>query len=157
MPCRQHSTEAVTKKREQACKPNFVPRLPGAAIIPLAPSLLMGSSDLPGSCRPVAAVPNHCSRPRGAALTDRRYGTLRSGSLLLPYLVLLRAGFTLPSISLSRRCALTLSRLSGRTFSPLPGLYSGKPEKDQAVYFLWHFPCRRRTFAYAKSTSDPRR
>ena len=41
-------------------------------------------------------------------IIDRRYKALRSGSLLLSYLVLLRAGFTLPSPSLSRRCALTL-------------------------------------------------
>lgn len=41
-------------------------------------------------------------------IINRRYRTLRSGPLLLSYLVLLRAGFTLPSPSLSRRCALTL-------------------------------------------------
>ena len=46
--------------------------------------------------------------PKNPAITDRRYKALRSGSLLLSYLVLLRAGFALPSISLSRRCALAL-------------------------------------------------
>ena len=37
------------KQREQACKPNFVPREPEVAIIRLAPALLPGSSDLPES------------------------------------------------------------------------------------------------------------
>ncbi len=42
---------------------------------------------------------------------------------LLSYLVLLRVGFTLPPISLSGRCALTLGcRRKARTFSPLPAL-----------------------------------
>src|SRR5947199_9829529 len=50
----------------------------------------------------------------------------RSGQLLLPYLVLLRVGFSLPAELLPPRCALTAP------FHPYP--VSG------AVYFLWHFP-----------------
>src|SRR5690242_17905946 len=42
-------------KREQACKPNSVPRRTGMAIIRLAPTLLAGSSDLPESCAERAA------------------------------------------------------------------------------------------------------
>jgi hypothetical protein len=54
-------------------------------------------------------------------IIDRRYKALRSGSLLLSYLVLLRAGFTLPSPSLSRRCALALIPLKrAAPFHPYP-------------------------------------
>src|SRR5437763_6729123 len=49
-------------------------------IIPLAPPLLAGSSNLPGSIR---------------------------RAVLLPYLVLLRAGFCLPPMLPPARCALT--------------------------------------------------
>ena len=48
---------------------------------------------------------------------------------LLPYLVLLRMGFALPA-----HVAVAAVR-SYRTFSPLPA-----PLREQAVYFLWHFP-----------------
>src|SRR5262245_36976197 len=51
-------------------------------IIPLAPSLLTGSSDRPGGLRRAA-----CGTP--------------------PYLVLLRAGFCLPPVLPQARCALT--------------------------------------------------
>src|SRR5205823_7118948 len=54
-------------------------------------------------------------------------GVERSGPLLLPYLVLLRMGFTLPG-----RITPPAVR-SYRTISPLPAM-------RQAVYFLWHFP-----------------
>ena len=60
-----------------------------AVIIPLAPPLLAGSSDLPES-----------PLPRGG------WGW-RAGPALLSYLVLLRVGFTLPSRSPGTRCALT--------------------------------------------------
>ena len=46
---------------------------------------------------------------------------------LLPYLVLLRVGFAVPSSLLPRRCALTAP------FHPYP--------PRRAVYFLWHWPC----------------
>jgi len=48
---------------------------------------------------------------------------------------LLRVGFALPPLSLPGRCALALSRLSGRTFSPLPGLDFGKPEEKPGGIF----------------------
>ena len=99
------------------------PEFVGMTIIPLAPPLLTGSSDLPESHRPVAAVRNHNFWLAGVTvITDRRYRALRSGPLLLSYLVLLHAGFTLPSISLSRRCALTLSPMQRTApFHPYPG------------------------------------
>jgi hypothetical protein len=130
-----HGKIGASKPVSRILFPEFI----GTVIIPLALPLLIGSSDLPESHQPVAAISNHCvMNPRSPAIAHRRYEALRSGSLLLSYLVLLRAGFTLPPTSLSGRCALTLSRLSDRTFSPLP-------RKIGAVYFLWHFPCRRRT------------
>ena len=46
---------------------------------------------------------------------------------MLPYLVLLRAGFTVPRAVTSRAVR------SYRTFSPLP-------DRSPAVCFLWHFP-----------------
>src|SRR5690348_11571196 len=67
----------------------------------------MRSSDLPESHQPVAAINNHPPPTAVQMSMDRRYEALRSGPLLLSYLVLLRAGFTLASPSLSRRCALT--------------------------------------------------
>ena len=48
---------------------------------------------------------------------------------MLPYLVLLRTGFTMP------RRVTTRAVRSYRTFSPLPA--------KLAVYFLWHFPWAR--------------
>jgi hypothetical protein len=50
----------------------------------------------------------------------------RDGPSLLPYLVLLRVGFSLPAELLLPRCALTAP------FHPYP--------VSEAVYFLWHFP-----------------
>jgi len=55
---------------------------------------------------------------------------LRHEACLLPYLVLLQAGFTLP------RRVTTRAVRSYRTFSPLPN-------RSPAVYFLWHFPWAR--------------
>jgi len=49
-------------------------------------------------------------------------------SSVLPYLVLLRVGFTMPP-------SLFGAVRSYRTFSPLP-----KVLRPEAVYFLWHFP-----------------
>jgi hypothetical protein len=60
-------------------------------------------------------------QPTTQTIIDRRYKALRSGSLLLSYLVLLHAGFALPSTSLSRRCALTLIPLKrDAPFHPYP-------------------------------------
>ena len=52
----------------------------------------------------------------------------RDGPSLLPYLVLLRVGFSLPAELLPPRCALTAP------FHPYPAF------AREAVYFLWHFP-----------------
>src|SRR5688572_10507838 len=68
-------------------KPNPVSPRRGPTIIPLAPSLLTGSSSLPGSADGPSVDP--LSR------------------ILLPYLALLRAGFCLPSVLPRTRCALT--------------------------------------------------
>ena len=52
---------------------------------------------------------------------ERRYRRLRSGPLLLSYLVLLRVGFTLPRASLPERCALALSPVErAAPFHPYP-------------------------------------
>src|SRR5271166_3888782 len=73
----------------------------GTATIPLGRTSLHGSSDLPGSCgapsRHAPAVP---SGPRTIALNRRNGG-------ILPYLVLLHVGFSLPPPLLAARCALT--------------------------------------------------
>ena len=53
----------------------------------------------------------------------------RDGPSLLPYLVLLRVGFSLPAELLPPRCALTAP------FHPYLPLFG-----REAVYFLWHFP-----------------
>jgi hypothetical protein len=75
-------------------------------IIPLAPPLLAGSSNLPGSIR---------------------------RAVLLPYLVLLRAGFCLPPMLPPARCALT---------APFHPYLNRGPERPAigAVYFLCHCP-----------------
>jgi len=61
--------------------------------IPLVPPLLAGSSDLPGSF--------------GRAVRRSRHSSLERRRITLPYLVLLRAGFCLPSVLRQTRCALT--------------------------------------------------
>ncbi len=100
----------------RACKPNFVcrsffplgRRVPhthsrcsnvwdaspartksGTTVIPLGRASLRGSSDLPGSCD---APSQHVRPPKRT---------------LLPYLVLLHVGFSLPPPLLAARCALT--------------------------------------------------
>ena len=73
----------------RACKPNSVCRRSGTTVIPLGRALLRGSSDLPGSCD---APSRHVHPPK---------------QMLLPYLVLLRVGFSLPPSLLTARCALT--------------------------------------------------
>jgi hypothetical protein len=61
----------------------------GTTVIPLGRTLLCGSSDLPGSCD---APSQHVHPPKRT---------------FLPYLVLLRVGFSLPPPLLAARCALT--------------------------------------------------
>ena len=102
---------------------------------------------------PIRSGGDHSSSPTIAdgikrptrELTSRVAG-LRGEPPLLSYLVLLRVGFTLPPISLPGRCALTAP------FHPYPTLDPGKPGENRAVYFLWHFPYRRRTL---RRTGDP--
>src|SRR5439155_17310843 len=77
---------------------------------------------------------------------ERRYRRLRSGPLLLSYLVLLRVGFTLPRASLPERCALALSPVErAAPFHPYPSPIPVARARTWAVCFLWHFPYRRRT------------
>jgi len=108
-------------------KPNSVPRLlrlrtltsasarvGEATIIPLAPSLLTGSSGLPGSLGRVV-----------------RWALLPGSAL--PYLALLRAGFCLPRLLPGARCALT-APFHPCLFAP------ALPERPSAVCFLCHFP-----------------
>jgi len=95
---------ARSRKSEPA-----VSRVLSRAIIHLGQPSPTASSDLPGS-------------PLGTGGADL---------LLLPYLVLLQAGFAVPRAVASRAVR------SYRTFSPLPGLIR---RRVPAVYFLWHFP-----------------
>ena len=85
----------------------------------------MESADKPGS-----VVDNHSS---GTTVTDGLKQPTRKrprARHMLPYLVLLRMGFTLP------RSVATRAVRSYRTISPLPS-------RSRAVYFLWHFPWAR--------------
>jgi hypothetical protein len=77
-------------------------------VIPLAPPSLAGSSNRPGSI---------------------------GRAVLLPYLVLLRAGFCLPRVLPPARCALTAPFHHCHPPSPLSRL-----RRDSAVCFLCHFP-----------------
>ena len=112
---------------QSACKPNSVPfDSPAhtgslrAMTIPLAPALLTGSSNLPGS--PGRAAQQAASRDE------------REWPPLLPYLVLLRAGFCLPRLLPDARCALTAP------FHPYPPSLSTLRAESfgEAVYFLCH-------------------
>lgn len=135
---KRHSA-CVDKKREQACKPNFVPRLPGATIIRLAPPLLMGSSDLPESHRPVAAIDDRCCVVSGSC--DHR-SPLRSLAerVTPPLLFGLAPCGVCPALNIAVEAVRSYFNPADadRTFSPLPRV-------NGAVYFLWHFPCRKRT------------
>ena len=68
--------------REQACKPNSVSRRGGTAIIHLAPALLAGSSDLPGSCNGAGSPSSPIWSCSVWGLPCPRYH-YRSGALLL--------------------------------------------------------------------------
>ena len=108
-------SECQTLDSCRACKPNSVPRplspwiawcatartKGGTTVIPLGRTLLRGSSDLPGSCdAPSQHVPAGSANSRDSARIERTGG-------ILPYLVLLRVGFSLPPPLLAARCALT--------------------------------------------------
>ena len=85
--CRLTQSSSVAERR----KPNSVPAFRRTTIIPLVPSLLTGSSSLPGDAS---------NGPFDYLLACAR----RAWS---PYLALLRAGFCLPSVLPQTRCALT--------------------------------------------------
>src|SRR5262245_12532296 len=85
-------------------------------IIPLAPSSLTGSSDLPGDSAD------------GPSAWDRACPTRWP-----PYLVLLRAGFCLPPVLPRARCALTAP------FHPYPSTRRLRASL-RAVCFLCHCP-----------------
>ena len=106
----------------------------GTTVIPLGRALLHGSSDLPGSCdAPSQHVPAGSANSRGGARIERT-------GAVLPYLVLLRVGFSLPPPLLAARCALTAP------FHPYPAQLADAGDDAStnklggAVYFLWHFP-----------------
>ena len=61
-------------------------------------------------------------------------GLKRSGPFLVPYLILLRTGFTLPPLSPAERWALT------PPFHPYPAVEMALPSHCRAVCFLRHFP-----------------
>ena len=89
-----------------------VSRVLSRAIIHLGLPSPAASSDLPGS--------------------PGEHRCTGNSQCMLPYLVLLRAGFTVP------RRVTTRAVRSYRTFSPLPA-----PFPVPAVCFLWHFPWAR--------------
>ena len=96
-----------------------VSRVLSKAVIHLRRTSPCACSDLPGSGA------GHASSPVGDAL---------------PYLVLLRVGFTLPPVLPPARCALTAP------FHPYPAsaFSVGVPLRGlEAVCFLWHFPWAR--------------
>jgi len=85
---------------------------------------------------PGRAGPDHSSRPDVTAGLERPTRELQAGNpQTLPYLALLRVGFTELPVSPP---GLVSSYL---TVSPLP---STQPVECSAVCFLWHFPARRR-------------
>ncbi len=86
-----------------------------------------------------ATVTGCLERPTRESVRDRRYGSRR----LLPYLVLLRTGFTVP------RRVTTRAVRSYRTVSPLPA-----PCGASAVCSLLHFPWARAPQALPGVLSD---
>ena len=104
-----------------------VSRVLSWAVIHLRRASPHACSDLPGSGA------GHASSPAGDAL---------------PYLVLLRVGFTLPPVLPPARCALTAPfhpyLASSRTYTAHPARAVAAPMRRlEAVYFLWHFPWAR--------------
>ncbi len=93
-----------------------------------------------GGSRPVSRVLSrtaiHLRRMSPCACSDLP-GSRAGDTLALPYLVLLRVGFTLPLLLPATRCALTLSRLPRQATAPFHPCRSGW---TWAVCFLWHFP-----------------
>ena len=87
---------------------------------------------------------------------ERRYRRLRSGPLLLSYLVLLRVGFTLPRASLPERCALTLAPAKGPHLFTLTRPDPGCPGETRRYLFCGTFRIGG-VRPWRASPSDPRR
>jgi len=110
-----------------------------------------GAGRKPGSVEgnhsSATAVTGRLEQPTRESARDRRWsrrciplsGTPRLA--VLPYLVLLRAGFAVPRTVTSRAVR------SYRTFSPLP-------DRGPAVCFLWHFPWARALQALPGALSE---
>jgi hypothetical protein len=106
--------QSATEVSERACKPNSVSRSPGRAIIPLGPGSPPGSSSRPGDGPPSGGT--------GRAPSTSLFGLAPHGVYRAPAV----AGGAVRSY---------------RTVSPLP---SPDASPGRAVFFLWHFPSRRR-------------
>ena len=109
-----------------------VSRILSRTAIPLGGALLRALPALPSRRTPVATYPKLPSRGLRRGCPDRgsRAGPARAdiAAGLVPYLVLLRVGFTLPPPLPPERCALTAP------FHPYPNSLPG----TEAVCFLWH-------------------
>ncbi len=117
---------------DRDCCEQPVSRILSRTAIPLGVPLLTRSSNLPGGFR---RIPRSCEQRCGAPVgAPGRHAQQLVGAWLLfpPYLVLLRVGFTLPSASPWRRCALTAP------FHPYPQRLAPL----LAVSSLWHWPSR---------------
>jgi hypothetical protein len=89
----------------------------------------LGNKKVEPACKPGSVEDSHSSRAYVAVRLKRPTREQRGPRLMLPYLVLLRVGFTLPPVLPQARCALTAP------FHPYR-----RRERRLAVYFLWHWP-----------------
>ena len=135
---RSSQLDEKKKEREQACKPNSVPRLTGVAIIPLAPALLPGSSDLPESW-PREGV-------GGAGTPPLLFGLAPSGVYLAPDI----------AIGAVRSYPAERGRRSDRTFSPLPVLCVAETTESRRYVFCGTFRFAGVRSASRTSPCDPR-
>jgi hypothetical protein len=114
---RNSSIREITPcEREQVCKPNSVSRRVGIAIIPLAQSLPIGSSDLPG-------------------------GFERAARMSPPYLVLHREEFAWPRMSPHVPVRSYFKPFRAAPFHPSPArsdLRSQNLSRHRLVCFLLH-------------------
>jgi len=123
------------------------------AIIHLASPLLARSSDLPESHQPVAAVRDRRSNFGGhrsplQSLAERvtpplLFGLAPCGVCPAPDIAIGAVRSYIKPLARPHLFTLTSPRF-------------WRTRRGVAVFFLWHFPCRRRTFACAKSPSNPR-
>ena len=125
------------RKRSQNCD-SGVPDLVSSRFCAGASAVIKVRKREPAISRVLSLTTIHLGQPSPAASSDLPGSPLGTGSML-PYLVLLRAGFTVPRTVTSRAVR------SYRTFSPLPSL---------AVYFLWHFPWARALQALPGALSE---